>query len=72
VLLEWKVDPRRSISGVPQDAPGFVTRSSVKDPLSADDYIKHIRQLQEYQGSVAHPLFIEFYQNHGLVLRRRR
>jgi len=80
--FKWKVDPRRSISGVPQEAPGFVTRSSVKsplsevdprrsgvgipqeefvnltgvkDPLSVDDYINHVRQIQAYQERGAHP-----------------
>ena len=58
--FKWKADPRKadqrqSISGVPQEDPSFVTRSSVNDPLSVDDIIKRVRYLQGFQGRGAHP-----------------
>lgn len=53
--FKWKVDPRRSQSGVPQEDPSFVIRMGINDQLSADDIIRYIREMQGFQGRAGHP-----------------
>lgn len=49
--FKWKADPSPSRSGVPQDV-GFVNRTGAKSPLSADDVIKKVRDLQPKTGEL--------------------